>query len=157
LVIVGAGHVGRALAHLGKRLDFEVTVIDDRPEFAHLRRIPEADVLLVDEIRRAVRDFPVSSDTFVVIVTRGHRHDAEALRACIHSPAAYIGMIGSKRKVALMRQEFLKEGWATAAEFDRVHAPIGLDIGSTTVEEIAVSIAAELVLVRSRARQGETG
>lgn len=157
LVIVGAGHVGRALAHLGKRLDFEVTVIDDRPEFANPSRFPEADVLVVDEISRAVRNFPVSSDTSMVIVTRGHRHDAEALRACIRSPAAYIGMIGSLRKVALMREEFLKEGWATGAEFDRVHAPIGLRIGSTTVEEIAVSIAAELVLVRSRARQGEPG
>lgn len=149
LVIVGAGHIGQALAPLGKRLDFEVTVIDDRPEFANVHRFPEADFLVVGDIERALRNFPVSSDTYIVIVTRGHRYDAEALRACIGSPARYIGMIGSSRKVALMRQEFLEKGWASTAEFDRVHAPIGLKIGSKTVEEIAVSIAAELVLVRS--------
>jgi len=151
LVIVGAGHIGQALAPLGKRLDFEVTVIDDRPDFANAVRFPEADVLIVDQIERAVRNFPVSSDTYIVIVTRGHRYDAEALRACIGSPARYIGMIGSSRKVSIMRREFLEKGWASAAEFDRVRAPIGLKIGSKTVEEIAVSIAAELVLVRSEA------
>ncbi len=153
LIIAGAGHVGRALAHLGKFLDFEVTVIDDRPEFASLERIPEADSLIVGDIGQAVRDFPVSADTYIVIVTRGHRHDAEALKACLRSPAAYIGMIGSARKVALMREKFLEEGWAAAAEFDRVHAPVGLRIGSKTVEEIALSIAAELVLTRSGVRR----
>ncbi len=152
LVIAGAGHVGQALAHLGKFLDFEVTVIDDRPEFASHERIPEADAIIVGDIGQAVRDFPVSADTYIVIVTRGHRHDAEALQACLRSPAAYIGMIGSARKVALMREKFLGEGWATAVEFDRVRAPVGLRIGSKTVEEIAVSIAAELVLARSQAR-----
>ena len=149
LVIVGAGHVGQALARIGKLLDFEVTVIDDRNEFANPDRFPEADSLIVGEIGRAVRNFPISSDTYIVIVTRGHRYDAEALRGCIGSKASYIGMIGSARKVALMREEFLARGWATASQFDRVHAPIGLKIGSKTVEEIAVSIAAELVLVRS--------
>ena len=152
LIIAGAGHVGRALAHLGKFLDFEVTVIDDRPEFASLERIPEADALIVADIGQALRDFPVFPDAYIVIVTRDHRHDAEALKACLRSTAAYIGMIGSARKVALMREKFLEEGWATAAEFDRVHAPVGLRIGSKTVEEIALSIAAELVLARSRAR-----
>jgi len=152
LVIAGAGHVGQALAHLGKFLDFEVTVIDDRPEFASLERIPEADAFIVGDIGQVVRDFPVSADTCIVIVTRDHSHDAEALRACLRSTAAYIGMIGSSRKVALMREKFLGQGWATAAEFDRVHAPVGLRIGSKTVEEIALSIAAELVLTRSKAR-----
>lgn len=149
LVIVGAGHVGQAVARLGHWLDFEVTVIDDRPEMASRERFPAADFLVVDEIEPALRTFPVDADTYVVIVTRGHRHDAEALRATIRSPARYVGMIGSSRKVSLMRREFLEKGWATPAEFDRVHAPIGLEIGSRTVEEIAVSIAAELVLVRS--------
>ncbi len=134
LLIAGAGHVGQALAHLGKFLDFEVTVIDDRPDFASPQRFPEADRLIVDDIGRAVRSFPVSADTYIVIVTRGHRQDAETLRACLRSPAVYVGMIGSRRKVALMRERFLKEGWATEAEFDRVHAPVGLAIGSKTVE-----------------------
>lgn len=150
LVIAGAGHIGQALAHLGKLLDFEVTVIDDRPEFANPERFSEADSLIIEDIGRAVARFPCSPDSFIVIVTRGHSHDAEALRGCIHSPAAYIGMIGSKRKVALLRKQSLAKGWARAEDWERVHAPIGLNIGSKTVEEIAVSIAAQLVQVRSR-------
>jgi xanthine dehydrogenase accessory factor len=157
LLIVGAGHIGRALARYGSRLDFEVTVIDDRPEYASRERLPEADSLVVGEIKRTTRAFPVSSDTYIVIVTRGHRYDAEALRALIRSPAAYIGMIGSRHKVALMKERFLSAGWATAQEWDRVHTPIGLKIGSRTVEEIAVSIAAELVQVRSRVREARSG
>ncbi|UCE22136.1 MAG: XdhC family protein, partial [Candidatus Aminicenantes bacterium] len=93
------------------------------------------------------------SDTFVVIVTRGHRHDAEALRRCISSNAAYIGMIGSIRKIELMRKKFLEEGQATLRQFNRVHAPIGVNINSKTVEEIAVSIAAQLVQVRSQIQE----
>lgn len=150
LVIAGAGHIGRAVAHLGNLLNFEVTVIDDRPEFARKEKIPDADQIIVDGIGKAIQDFPLSSDTYLVVVTRGHSHDAEALRACIDSEAAYIGLIGSSRKIRLMRQKFLDEGWATSNQFGRVYAPIGVDIGSTTVEEIAVSIAAQLVLVRSQ-------
>jgi xanthine dehydrogenase accessory factor len=149
LLIVGAGHIGQAVAYLGTRLDFEVTVIDDRAEYANRERFPEVDAVIVAGIGQAVRDFPIFSDTFIVIVTRGHSHDADALRACIHSPAAYIGMIGSRHKVALMRERFLARGWASASEFNHVRSPIGLPIGSKTVEEIAVSIAAELVQVRS--------
>jgi len=150
LVIAGAGHIGRALCHLGSLLDFEVTVIDDRPRFANPENLPQADRIVVEDIGKAVASIPKAPDTYIVIVTRGHSHDAEALRACINSRAGYIGMIGSRRKIALMREAFLQNGWASAARFDRVHAPIGLDIGSKTVQEIAVSIAAELVLVRNR-------
>jgi xanthine dehydrogenase accessory factor len=157
LLIVGAGHIGRALTHLGSRLGFEVTVIDDRAEYASQKRLPEAASLLVGEIEQTSRGFPVSPDTYIVIVTRAHSHDAEALRAFIRSPAAYIGMIGSRHKVALMRERFLSEGWATAQEWARIHTPIGLKIGSRTVEEIAVSIAAELVQVRSQVRESISG
>jgi xanthine dehydrogenase accessory factor len=157
LLVVGAGHIGRAVARQGSRLDFEVTVIDDRPEYASRERLPEADSLVVGGIEGTTRAFPVSSDTYIVIVTRGHRYDAEALRTFIRSPAAYIGMIGSRQKVALMKERFLSEGWATAQEWDRIHTPIGLKIGSRTVEEIAVSIAAELVQVRSRIREARSG
>ncbi len=153
LLIVGAGHIGRAIAYQGSRLDFEVAVMDDRPEYATRERFPGAASLIVGEIDRTIRAFPVASDTYIVIVTRGHRHDAEALRAVIRSPAAYIGMIGSRHKVALMRDRFLSEGWATDQEWDRVRTPIGLKIGSRTVEEIAVSIAAELIQVRSRVQK----
>jgi xanthine dehydrogenase accessory factor len=91
-------------------------------------------------------------DTFIVLVTRGHQQDSEALRACIGQPAGYIGMIGSLRKVALLRQQFLEQGWATAKEFDRVFAPVGLDIGAVTVPEIATSVLAQIVSVRRRGR-----
>ena len=155
LVIAGAGHIGQAVAHLASLLDFEVTVIDDRPDFANSERFPEADSIIVDDIGRAMLDFPLDPESSVVIVTRGHAKDAEALRSCIGRKAVYIGMIGSARKVALMRGSFIQNGWATPAEFDRVRAPIGLAIGSKSVEEIAVSIAAELILTRSRTREKE--
>jgi xanthine dehydrogenase accessory factor len=149
LLIAGAGHIGREVAGLGAGLGFEVTVIDDRADFASRERFPEADRLIVADPGAALSDLPIAEDTYIVIVTRGHRDDAGALRACIRSRAGYIGMIGSRAKVTLTREQFLREGWASAEEFDRVHAPIGLPIGSRTVEEIAVSIAAELVRVRS--------
>ena len=148
LVIAGAGHVGRAVARLGSFLEFEVTVIDDRRAFANKANLPGADAIVCADIGSALRKMPVSCDTYIVIVTRGHRHDTEALRACIHSGAGYIGMIGSRSKIALQREEFIRRRWATAADFDRVHAPVGLPIRSKAVPEIAVSIAAELVLAR---------
>jgi len=158
LVIAGAGHIGQAMAHLGSLLKFEVTVIDDRPEFANKDRLPDTDHIIVDDIGKALQNFPISADTYVVIVTRGHLHDAEALQQCIASEAAYIGMIGSSRKIELMRKKFLEEGWATARQFDGIYAPIGIDICSKTVEEIAISIAAQLVLVRSQIqKKGKDG
>lgn len=156
LVIAGAGHVGRAVAQLGRLLDFSVTVIDDREEFANIVNVPDADEVLAADIGEAIKAVEDSPDNYYVIVTRGHQKDAEALRAAIGRPAAYIGMIGSRRKIELMECEFLENGWATKDGWAAVHAPIGLDIGSRTVEEIAVSIAAELVKVRS-ARRGVAG
>jgi len=153
LVIAGAGHIGQAVTHLGSLLNFEVAVIDDRPEFANKERLPDADHIIVDEIGNAIQNFPISSDTYLVIVTRGHKHDGAALRQCISSEASYIGLIGSVRKIKLMRKKFLEEGWATSRQFDRVCAPIGIDIQSKTVEEIAISIAAQLVLVRSQIQE----
>jgi xanthine dehydrogenase accessory factor len=157
LVIAGAGHIGKALSRLGSLLGFEVTVIDDRPEYANTENLPDADRVVAQDIGKAVRDFPASADTYVVIVTRGHRYDADALRQCITSDAAYLGMIGSVRKIELMRKKFLEEGWASLRQFNRVHAPIGISINSKTVEEIAVSIAAQLVLVRSQAQHRRGG
>ena len=154
LVIAGAGHIGQAVAHLGSLLYFDTTVIDDRPEYANAERFPEADHILVGDIGQIIKGLSLSSDTYVVIVTRGHRHDAEVLKNCISSSAAYVGMIGSRRKIALLKEGFLKQGWASQEELERIHAPIGLAINSKTVEEIAVSIAAELVLVRSQINEG---
>jgi len=150
LVIAGAGHIGQVMTHLGSLLNFEVTVIDDRPEFANKEKLPDADHIIADDIGTTIQNLPISSDMYLVIVTRGHKHDADALRQCISSEASYIGLIGSGRKIKLMRKKFLEEGWATPRQFDRVCAPIGIDIQSKTVEEIAISIAAQLVLVRSQ-------
>jgi len=149
LLIAGAGHIGKALAKIGQMLDFEVTVVDDRAEFANSDNIPWADHIIAGNIRNAVSQTVKGKDLFIVIVTRGHRDDADALRACIGSDTGYIGMIGSRNKVALVRREFIEKGWATDGLWKRIHAPIGLDINSKTVEEIAVSIAAQLVKVKN--------
>jgi len=150
LVIAGAGHVGRALAHIGALLEFEVTAVDDREEYANLVNIPDAHHLVVEEVGAAMDGLEKGPDTYIVIVTRGHQHDAEALKPCIGSDAAYIGMIGSSNKVAVMKKLFLENHWATPDQWSAVHTPIGIAIGSKTVEEIAISIAAQLVEVRSR-------
>jgi xanthine dehydrogenase accessory factor len=150
LLIVGAGHIGQALALQATLIGFDVTVMDDRPEFATPALFPDGVTTLCGDIPKEVAGFPVNKETYIVVVTRAHKHDAEALKACIHSPAAYIGMIGSKRKVALMRRDFIETGAATEEEFNRVFAPIGLDIGAVTVPEIATSIAAQLIAVRRK-------
>jgi len=150
LLIVGGGHIGQALARQAALIGFDVTVIDDRAEFTDPALFPEETTTCCGDVAKEVSDFRIAEDTYIVIVTRGHRHDAEALKACIHTPAAYIGMIGSRRKVALLRKDFIESGAATEEEFNRVFAPIGLDIGAVTVPEIATSIAAQLVAVRRR-------
>ena len=149
LVIAGAGHIGRTLVHLADLLDFEVTVIDDRLEYANSVNIPEADHIIVNDIGESLKELNKNNDTYVVIVTRGHKDDAAALRPCIGSDLAYTGMIGSVNKIASMRVNFIENGWATSKQWDTVHTPIGLDIRSRTVEEIAISIAAQLILVRN--------
>jgi xanthine dehydrogenase accessory factor len=150
LVIAGGGHIGKALAHLGSLLEFEVTVVDDRPEFASVNHIPDADHFLDMDFSAAMGEINTGPDTYFVIVTRGHVHDGEALKACIGSGAAYIGMIGSAHKVGIMRKQFLEEHWSTPEQWSSIHTPIGLDIGSKTVQEIAISIAAQLVEVRNK-------
>jgi xanthine/CO dehydrogenase XdhC/CoxF family maturation factor/CTP:molybdopterin cytidylyltransferase MocA len=150
LIIAGAGHIGQAVSHISSLLGFEVTVIDDRPEFCNKEKLPDADHLIVDNIGKAVHDIPKTQDTYIVIVTRGHKYDADVLRQCLDTDIAYIGMIGSRRKIRLIREKFVDEGWATPSQFDRIHAPIGIEIGSQTVQEIAVSICAQMVLVRSQ-------
>ena len=154
LVIAGAGHIARALAHIADMLDFEITVIDDRQEFANTENIPEADHIIVNDIGEAMMSIVKNRDTYVVIVTRGHNDDAAALRPCIGSQLAYTGMIGSRNKISAMRNSFIDKGWATPGQWDFIHTPIGVDIKSRTVEEIAVSIVAELVLVRNTKPNG---
>ncbi len=150
LVIAGAGHIGQALARLGNLLDFETTVIDDRKDFANPERFPDVAQILVKDIYQALSNHTITPNTYIVLVTRGHKHDADALKACIGSEAGYIGMIGSRRKIKQMRKEFIGKGWSTPEQFDRVHAPIGIEISSTTIQEIAISIAAQLIQVRNQ-------
>jgi xanthine dehydrogenase accessory factor len=152
LVIAGAGHIGKALSHLGRLLDFEVTVIDDRIEFANRENLPDAEHIIVEDVGKAMQQIDKTHDTYIVIVTRGHNDDSAALRQCIGCGAVYTGMIGSRTKIEKMHRNFVQNGWATEEQWTAIHSPIGLDIGSQTVEEIAVSIAAELVLERNKRR-----
>jgi len=150
LVIAGGGHVGQALALQADLVGFDILVLDDRMEFTVAGLFPEGAITRCGPVDEEIGRLSIGDDTYIVIVTRGHRHDAEALAACLKKPAAYIGMIGSRRKVEMMRKEFVDTGLATVAEFDRVYAPIGLDIGSVTVPEIAASIGAQLIAVRRK-------
>ncbi len=148
LVIVGGGHVGQAVATQAALVGFEITIIEDRREFAQPDLFPRGVEIRRGDIVATLNGLAIDRDTYIVLVTRGHQHDADALAACIRKPAAYIGMIGSRRKVTLVRESFVASGLASEEEFNRVHAPIGLDIGAITVPEIATSIVAELVAVR---------
>jgi xanthine dehydrogenase accessory factor len=150
LVIAGAGHIGKVLCQLGSLLDFEVTVVDDRAEFANRDNLPDAYNIIVGDVGTEMDKIEKGPDTFVVIVTRGHNDDSNALKACIRSNVAYTGMIGSRTKIEKMRRNFIGNGWATTEGWASLHTPVGLEIGSRTVEEIAVSIAAELILVRNK-------
>ncbi|MGC8783993.1 MAG: XdhC family protein [Armatimonadota bacterium] len=148
LVLVGAGHIAHALAPMASAAGFDVLVIDDRQSFANSERFPTASRCIVGDIAQSLQELPTDSRTYIVIVTRGHRHDADALRVALHKPTAYVGMIGSKRKITVIYRDLLQRGEATLEQLADVHAPLGLDIGAETVGEIAVSILAELVAVR---------
>jgi xanthine dehydrogenase accessory factor len=150
LLIAGGGHVGQAVAAQANMVGFDVIVLDDRAEFTRGELFAEGVRTTCADVCREIEGFDITEDTYIVIVTRGHRHDMEALRACIHSRAGYIGMIGSKRKVGLIRKDLVESGFASEEEFARVFAPVGMDIGAVTVPEIATSIVAQLVAVRRK-------
>lgn len=147
LLIVGAGHIGAACAELGKFLGFRVVVIDDRPEFLSREKFPMADELHVGDIVEQLRQVAITSQTYVVLVTRAHTLDAPVLRAVIDKPAAYIGMLGSQRRVQTVFQLLKQEGVSEEA-LHKVHAPIGIAINAETPQEIAVSIMAEIIRVK---------
>ena len=152
LVIVGAGHVGQAVADLASRCDFDIWVIDDRAEYASRERFPHAQRRIIGPIGRVLPDLPLDSRTFALIVTRGHGHDQEALLHLAATSASYVGLIGSKRKIRMILDALTDEG-APKEVLSRVIAPVGLDIGSESVTEIAVSIVAELIAMRNRGRE----
>jgi len=144
LLILGGGHIAVPLAEFGARTGFSVTVVDDRPAYAHKNRFPHAKRVLCDSFSHCFQTMTVTPSSYVVIVTRGHRYDIDCLRQVLPCPAAYIGMIGSKRRVAATRDLLLREGF-TKEELQKLNAPIGLDIGAETPEEIAVSIIAQVI------------
>jgi len=151
LVVVGAGHVGQALARLAPLAGFAVAVLDDRVSFANPLRLPDARCIVVDDPRRSLATLPPHRDRSIVLVTRGHRLDAECLRVAIGLDWTYLGMIGSRRRVRRIL-EHLEEDGADASRLARVRAPIGLDIGAETPGEIGVAILAEIIDVRRRGR-----
>lgn len=148
LVIAGGGHIGQALAIQANLVGFDILILDDRLEFTNPELFPENTITICGDIAQEATKIPAEKDTYIVIVTRGHKDDAQALEACIKRPFNYIGMIGSKRKVALIRDNFIKSGICSLEQFNNVFSPIGLNIGALTVPEIAVSITAELIAVR---------
>ncbi len=147
LYIFGAGHVGYALSKAAATAGFEVIVADDRETYANPARFPEASQVIAEDFDRALSRFALNASSYVVIVTRGHRDDMRILRSVVETNAKYIGMVGSKRKAITIFRELTSEGLKPEL-FDRVHSPVGLDIGATTPEEIAVAILAELIAIR---------
>jgi xanthine dehydrogenase accessory factor len=148
LLVVGAGHVGQKVAELAAEVDFDVWVIDDRDEYCNPSRFPAAKRLIVGPVDTALSGLEIDAATYCLVITRGHNHDEEALYHLAETPAAYVGMIGSRRKIKLIFEDLVAEGISREA-LSRVHAPLGFDIGSQTVPEIAVSIVAELIARRN--------
>jgi xanthine dehydrogenase accessory factor len=148
LIVCGGGHVGLAVAQAGVFLGFRVTVIDDRAEFVGRDRFPDERIrLMTNDFVSALQSLQITPASHLVIVTRGHKHDEICLQEVIDKPARYIGMIGSRRRTTTIRAHLKREG-ISEDSLRRVYAPIGLDIGAQTPEEIAVAILAEIIMIR---------
>ncbi len=147
MIIFGAGHIALPLSRIGKTVGFRIVVVDDREEFASRDRFPEADDVKVMDFDKSADLLNIDSTTYLVLITRGHKHDEIILRSKACEKAAYIGMIGSKRRAAAVLSSLKRDGYSQTF-LDRIHTPIGVRIGSQTPEEIALSIAAEVVKVR---------
>ena len=147
LYIFGAGHVAYSLYQVAQIAGFDITVIDDRETYANRERFPTAREVIAEDFEKACERLQISESAYIVVVTRGHRDDMRVLRWAVNTPAKYIAMIGSKRKVITIYKELEKEG-IPLAKFANVHAPVGLEIGAITPEEIAVSIVAEMIALR---------
>ena len=148
--IFGAGHISKSLCKVATLAGFSTVVVDDRESFANRERFPEAAAVHSGEYETIFPGLGINETSFVIIVTRGHRDDMRVLKLAAGTPARYIAMIGSKRKVWNVVKELEKEGVARAA-LERVHAPMGLDIGAISPEEIAIAVAAEMIAVRRNA------
>jgi xanthine dehydrogenase accessory factor len=146
--IFGAGHVGQYVGRVAHEAGFRVHVVDDREKFANRERFPDAAEIVVDDIPDWLAKTALPTSSYAVIVTRGHRHDLDALRALAIKNLRYLGLIGSRAKVKRIYDVLAEDGTVAIEQLERVHAPIGLDIGAVTPQEIAVSIVAELIAVR---------
>ena len=156
LYIFGAGHVAYSLYQVAQIAGFETTVIDDRESYANRERFPDARDVIAEDFEKTCETLQISEAAYIVIVTRGHRDDMRVLRWAVNTPARYVGMIGSRRKVITIYKELEKEGIALN-KFENVHAPVGLEIGAITPEEIAVSIVAEMITIRRNAHPEAQG
>lgn len=148
VIIVGAGHLAIPLVQYAKILGFHITVIDDRVMYANRERFPDVDELLVGDMAETLRGIEITPQTYIVLITRGHQFDEPCLREVVHSPAKYIGMIGSRRRIKACFIRFRDEEGIPEELLKRVYAPIGLDIKAESPEEIALSIISEMVKVR---------
>lgn len=149
--LFGAGHVSQQVAALTRRVGLHTVVLDDRAEYANQERFPGADdIIVLASFENAFQDIEIGADSYLVIVTRGHSHDRTVLAQALGSRAGYIGMMGSRRKRDTIYESLIREGFQRE-DLQRVRCPIGLEIGAESPEEIAVSIVAELILVRSEA------
>jgi xanthine dehydrogenase accessory factor len=153
LWIAGSGHIARAVAPIALQLDFKVTVFDDRPALANHTYFPQEAVIRADYWETLLREPLPQSPVFGLIVTRGHQHDALVLKEWINKPFAFLGMIGSQRKKRVIFDGFVSEGIASRARLNSVACPVGMNIDAASVEEIAVSIAAQFVQERARLRR----
>ncbi|OGO77408.1 MAG: xanthine dehydrogenase [Clostridiales bacterium GWB2_37_7] len=150
LISFGGGHIAKPLSEFAAKVGFSVTVIDDRPFFANAGRFPAADKVICESFEKSFDNLNLRKSDFVVIITRGHRHDGMVLREVLKHDLSYIGMIGSKRRVNGMKEELLKEGF-DKTKLDFVNAPIGLDISAITPDEIAISIVSQLISYKNKA------
>ena len=147
VVVIGGGHVGLAVARAARQSGFRVTAVDDRAEMVSAKRFPFADIRLVGNEDLLESDLKIDSETLVVVVTRGHRFDKDWVKKLLGKKPAYLGMLGSEKKVGKAFAELEADG-VPRAELETVHAPIGLDIGAETPDEIAVSVMAEIIAVK---------
>lgn len=149
MLIFGAGHIAVYVSRLAKMVGFKVTIIDDRKEFANQDRFPEADEIITEDTEKSLTHLNITPSSYIIVLTRGHLKDEEVLASVVKSNAAYIGMIGSRKKNTTVFQHLEEQG-ISARELKKVHAPIGIDIKAQTPEEIAVSIIAEIIQVRRK-------
>ncbi|MFQ5929143.1 MAG: XdhC family protein [Acidobacteriota bacterium] len=152
VILMGAGHLGQAIAQAAHRVGFQVAVVDDRESFANREHFPQAKEIVAAPFERSLDSVLVNQNSFILIVTRGHKHDQLALEKAVATPARYIGLVGSRRKIQIIVKNLLEKGISPQA-LSNLYAPIGIEIGSETPEEIAVSVLAEMIAVRKGIHQ----